>query len=147
MPEALFEGFRKVHRSWGLVSLLWIVNVSTAALLALPLAAMLEDDLRHSQSAVRMLYCHDYPWWSEWSFDREGWSGTFQPDVIGAGFVLKNLDLLLRGRLPAGIFPAPDNGPSPDPAARPPARAKTARTAGWETRAPTAPRPPWRWST
>jgi len=113
MLKALFEGFRKVRRSWGLISLLWIVNLWAAALLALPLATMLEDDLRHCGSAATMMYGFDYGWWSEWSFDREDWSGTFQPDVFGAGFVFKNVDLLLRGRLPAGALPAPEE-PAPD---------------------------------
>ncbi|HET6898471.1 MAG TPA: hypothetical protein VFK70_08995, partial [Vicinamibacteria bacterium] len=33
---------------------------------------------------------------------------TFGPDILGTGFAFKNLDLLLRGHLPGGLFAMPD---------------------------------------
>jgi hypothetical protein len=72
-----------------------------------------------------MLHGFDFPWWSQWSDAQEGWTSSFAPDVFGAGFAFKNLDLLLRGYLPAGLFvarepeaagtAAGDAGPGVDP--------------------------------
>jgi hypothetical protein len=105
------DGFRAIGRSWGLVPFLLAVNVAFALVLAAPLVQVLEKDLESTDSASHMMYGFDYPWWSQWSDAQSGWTSSFAPDVFGRGFVFKNLDLLLKGYLPAGIF-----------AARPPAR-------------------------
>jgi len=107
MLFAIQEGFRAVRRSWGLALLLLVVNVCVAALLALPLAARLARDLENSQAAANMMYGFDYAWWSHWSERQPGWAKAFAPDFFGAGFAFKNLDLLLRGQLPAGFFASP----------------------------------------
>jgi len=106
MLHALAEGFRRLARSAGLVPLLLVVNLGSAALLAVPLARTLEKDLEHRDAARQMLHGFDFPWWSQWSDAQQGWTASFAPDVFGAGLAFKNLDLLLRGYLPAGLFVA-----------------------------------------
>jgi hypothetical protein len=114
MRHALAEGFRKLARSAGLVPLLLLVNLAAAALLAAPLARTLEKDLEHRDSAREMMHGFDFPWWSQWSDAQQGWTGSFGPDILGVGFAFKNLDLLLRGYLPAGLFVTrePEAGPA-----------------------------------
>jgi hypothetical protein len=104
MLTSLREGFRSVGRNWGLVVLVLVTNLLLALLLAAPLAAHLEADLDHQGASVRMMYGFDFDWWSRWSESREGFARTFSPDIFGVGFALRNLDLLLGGRLPAGLF-------------------------------------------
>lgn len=104
MLYAIQEGFRAVRRSWGLVALLLLVNLSLAAGLAVPLAGALERDLGKTGDAARMMYGFDYAWWSRWSEAQTGWTSSFGPDILGVGFAFKNLDLLLKGQLPGGLF-------------------------------------------
>jgi len=61
------------------------------------------------------MYGFDYDWWAEWSERQEGPPSALAPDILGTGFAFRNLELLLAGRLPAGLF-ARDDGPSADPA-------------------------------
>jgi hypothetical protein len=51
-----------------------------------------------------MLYGFDYDWWTRWSAEQRGPSTALGPDLLGTGFALRNLDLLLRGALPGGLF-------------------------------------------
>jgi hypothetical protein len=90
------------------VLLLLAVNLSCAALLAIPLARTLEADLQHTDAARGMMHGFDFPWWSQWSDAQHGWTSSFAPDLFGAGFAFRNLDLLLRGFLPAGLFVSPE---------------------------------------
>lgn len=108
MLDAVAQGTSRVARSPGLVSLLLGVNVLSAALLAVPLARTLEMDLRHTDAAGAMTRGFDFPWWSQWSDAQHGWTSSFAPDVFGVGFAFRNVDLLLRGYLPAGLFLAPE---------------------------------------
>ena len=108
MRRALVQGFRTLARSAGLVPLLLLVNLGSAALLAVPLARTLEKDLEHKDAAREMMHDFDFPWWSQWSDAQQGWTASFAPDIFGVGFAFKNIDLLLRGYLPAGLFVARD---------------------------------------
>jgi hypothetical protein len=118
MLHALRDGFSTVRRNWGLVILVLLVNFALAAILAAPLAGQLERELRHSGSSESMMYGFDHSWWKEWSERQTGWTASFGPDLFGAGFAFKNLDLLLKGQLPLGLFSrGPDEG---DPGAPPP---------------------------
>ena len=122
MLSALRDGFRSLGRNWGLVVLVLVVNLALALVLAVPLALQLERDLSQTGASGTMMYGFDYDWWTEWSERQEGPSSTFAPDVFGPGFAFKNLDLLLRGGVPLGIFPEGGNrepGP-PDRTAAPP---------------------------
>ena len=116
MLYAITEGFRAVRRSWGLVALLLGVNLAIAALLAVPFDRILENDLGDTASASRMMYGFDYSWWSRWSDARADWTRSFAPDIFGAGFAFKNVDLLLRGEIPARLFVvrSGDDGPESD---------------------------------
>jgi hypothetical protein len=124
MLAAARDGFRAVLRSWGLVVLLLIVNLGLAGMLAAPLARVLEEELRHKDAAAGMLYGFDHGWWSEWSERQAGWTRSFDPEIFGAGFTFRNLELLLTGYLPGGFFATrregePDAG-GPQPPSRPP---------------------------
>jgi len=104
MLSGLLEGFRTLARSWGLTVLVMVVNLSLAAALAVPLVGVLEREMQDTDTASTMLYGFDYGWWSRFSEGRSGWTASFRPDVFGVGFAFKNLDLLLKGELPARLF-------------------------------------------
>lgn len=89
------------------------MNLGLAAVLAVPLAGALEEGLAHRDAAQNMLTGFDYGWWSAWSERQTGAAGDFGPEILGAGFVFRNLELLLGGQLPARLFaPAPASGPA-----------------------------------
>jgi hypothetical protein len=100
--EAARRGLRRAGALWRLVLFLLLVNVAAAAVLAVPMALTLRDDLTNRAAADNMLYGFDYPWWSAWA-DAHPRTG-FSPEIFGSGFAFKNVDLLLGGHLPAGLF-------------------------------------------
>ena len=104
MIRGLRDGLRAAGRNWGLTLLLLGLNLAAAAGLALPLAGMLEEGLAHRDAAQNMLHGFDYAWWSEWSERQTGFARDFGPELFGVGFVFRNLELLLAGQLPAGLF-------------------------------------------
>jgi hypothetical protein len=104
--DAAKRGLRRAGALWGLVVILLVVNLATAAVLAVPLAQTLRDDLDNNAAADNMLAGFDYPWWAAWADAHP--QTTFGPDILGAGFAFKNLDLLLRGLLPGGLFALPE---------------------------------------
>jgi hypothetical protein len=110
MLYALVEGWRLLRRSFGLAVLLLVVNLATALVLAAPLAGGLRRDLHQKQASQSMMYGFDYSWWSQWSDAQSGWPATFGPEIFGVGFAFRNLDLLLKGALPANLL-APGGGP------------------------------------
>ena len=72
---------------------------------------------RTNAAADNMLSGFDYPWWSA-RVRRAPGQTTFGPDILGAGFAFKNLDLLLRGRLPAGAVRVARSGAGTDESGR-----------------------------
>ena len=104
MLTALRAGFRSVGRNWGLVLLVLLGNLALALVLSVPLALQLEGDLAHRGASRGMMYGFDYDWWAQWSERQEGPASALSPDILGAGFAFRNLELLLRGTLPAGLF-------------------------------------------
>ena len=111
MSAAVAQGIWRLARTRGLVMLLLAVNVGSAALLAVPLARTLEADLAHTDAAGQMVRGFDFPWWSQWADGQRGWTGSFAPDVFGVGFAFRNVDLLLRGYLPAGLLRMGEDDP------------------------------------
>ena len=105
---ALVGGLRRVGRNWGLCVFLLAVNLGTALLLALPLAGTLARELEEKPAAVTMMRGFDFSWWSQWSDAQRGWTSTLGPDLLAAGFALKNVDLALKGQFPAALFAMPD---------------------------------------
>lgn len=105
---AIASGLRAAWRSWGLAVFLLGVNIGTALLLAVPLAGTLSRDFHERPSATTMAHGFDFPWWSHWSDTGSGWTQSLGPDLLGPGFALKNLDLLLKGQIPAGFFSMKD---------------------------------------
>jgi hypothetical protein len=103
---ALVAGLRAAARNRGLAGLLLVVNLGLAAVLAVPLAGALEEGLAHRDAAQNMLTGFDYAWWSAWSERQTGAAGDFGPEILGAGFAFRNLELLLGGQLPARLFAA-----------------------------------------
>jgi hypothetical protein len=116
--DAAKRGLRRAGALWGLVVFLLVVNLATAAVLAVPLAQTLRDDLASRAAADNMLSGFDYPWWSAWADAHP--QTTFGPDILGTGFAFKNLDLLLRGRLPGELFGCPIRTGRRDTALDPP---------------------------
>jgi hypothetical protein len=57
-----------------------------------------------------MMYGFDYDWWAQWSDRQEGPPSALSPDILGTGFAFRNLELLLKGSLPAGLFTRGDRG-------------------------------------
>jgi hypothetical protein len=114
MLSALGAGFRALGRNWGLVVLVLLANLGLALVLAVPLSLQLEGDLASRGASSAMMYGFDYDWWAEWSERQEGPPSAFSPDILGTGFAFRNLDLLLQGQLPAGLF-ARGGRTAPDP--------------------------------
>ena len=56
------------------------------------------------------MYGFDYDWWAQWSERQEGPPSALSPDILGTGFAFRNLELLLKGSLPAGLFARGDRG-------------------------------------
>jgi hypothetical protein len=104
MLTSLRDGFRSVGRSFGLVALVLLANLALALVLAVPLSLRLEGDLENRGASSGMMYGFDYDWWARWSEEQRGPSSALAPDILGTGFALKNVDLLLKGALPAGLF-------------------------------------------
>jgi hypothetical protein len=113
--RALGHGFHALLRSWGLPVMLLGVNLATAAVLAVPLAREMESSLAGSESAHRMLYGFDFPWWSHWNDTHTGHLRRFGPEILGVGFAFKNAELLLRGYLPLGLFATPPSADDDEP--------------------------------
>jgi len=102
--SSLGDGFRSLGRKWGLVPLVLLVNLAFALVLAVPLALQLETDLAHRGASSGMMYGFDFDWWAEWSSRQEGPPSALSPDILGTGFAFGNLEALLKGVLPAGLF-------------------------------------------
>jgi hypothetical protein len=103
MRAALVSGVRAVARNWGLLLLLLAVNLLVAGALAVPLASRLESELRNREAGAEMMYGFDHDFWSEWHDRQAGWTSSFGPEIFGIGFAFRNLDLLLKGALPANL--------------------------------------------
>jgi hypothetical protein len=104
MLTSLGDGFRSLGRNWGLVLFVLLANFAFALMLAVPLALQLEGDLGHRGASSAMMYGFDLDWWARWSEQQEGPSSALSPDLLGTGFAYRNLELLLKGVLPAGLF-------------------------------------------
>lgn len=111
MLYALREGFSRLGRNFGLVFVVLASNLALAALLAVPLAGRLEDDLESRGAASLNLYGFDTSWHDAWKHDQSGFARDFGPEIFGAGFAFRNLELLLQGQLPAGLFAGTEEGP------------------------------------
>ena len=111
MVSSLSAGFRSLRRNPGLVLLVLATNLALALVVAVPLASRLEASLAHAGAARGMMDGFDFDWWSAFVERPGGPAASFAPDVLGAGFALRNVDLLLRGFVPAGLFAAGGDGP------------------------------------
>jgi hypothetical protein len=100
----LGQGFSSVRRSYGLVLVLLATNLALALLVAIPVGIGLERDLRNTEASTGMVESFDHAWWEAWSERQTGPARDLGPEILGAGFAARNLDLLLRGYLPAGLF-------------------------------------------
>jgi hypothetical protein len=101
---SLHAGFRSVGRNWGLVLFVLVGNLALALVVSVPLALQLDGDLVHRESSRGMMYGFDYDWWAQWSEHQQGPPTALSPDILGTGFAFRNLELLLKGALPAGLF-------------------------------------------
>ena len=110
MGYALSQGVARLRRSPGLVLMVLATNLSLAALLALPLSNRLNADLENREAAGANLYGFDTAWWGAWHDGQSGPARDFGPEIFGAGFAFRNLELLLKGQLPAGLFASSGEG-------------------------------------
>jgi hypothetical protein len=110
LVPSLVAGFRSIRGNPGLVLLVLATNLALALVLAVPFADTLERDLAHTGASRSMMYGFDYDWWARFDPTASGPAASFAPDILGTGFALRNLDLLLRGVIPAGLF-ASEKGP------------------------------------
>jgi hypothetical protein len=94
------------------VFLVLATNLFLAALLALPLKDRLSADLENREAAGSNLYGFDTAWWGAWHDGQSGVAREFGPEILGAGFAFRNVDLLLKGYLPAGLFASSSEGES-----------------------------------
>jgi hypothetical protein len=117
----LREGFSRLRRSFGLVFVVLVVNLGLAAIAAIPLASLLEGDLENREAAASNLYGFDAGWWGAWHDRQSGVARDFSPEIFGAGFAFRNLELLLKGHLPAGLFAAAEESPGTPPGETSPA--------------------------
>jgi hypothetical protein len=113
MVHAFREGFRRLGRSYGLVFVVLATNLGLAAILAVPLQARLTQDLKNREAGGNNLYGFDAAWWGAWSHRQSGFARDLGPEIFGAGFAFRNLELLLQGRLPLGLFRRPDGDDAP----------------------------------
>lgn len=113
MLRSLRDGCRSLGLDWGLVLLVLASNLAFALVLAVPLAVQLENDLEHKGASSAMMYGFDYDWWSAWSEQQHGPESALSPEIVGTGFMLKNLELLLKGWLPLGLFARAGSGAPP----------------------------------
>lgn len=113
MIRALKDGFGAAWRNSGLALVLLLVNAGLAALLALPLLGLIERDLHERPSAERQRDGFDFAWWERFDDRHKGFPEAYGPALEGAGFVLRNHDLLLRGQLPARLFDHGEKGATP----------------------------------
>jgi hypothetical protein len=104
MLYALREGFSRLRRNLGLVFVVFVVNLALAAVLAVPLAQRLEASFENRAAAQANLYGFDASWYGAWKDGQAGWTRDFGPEIFGAGFVFRNLELLLKGQLPLRLF-------------------------------------------
>lgn len=104
MLYALREGMARLRRNFGLVFVVFASNLALAALLAVPLASRLEADLENRGAAGANLYGFDTSWHDAWRDGQSGFVRDFGPEIFGAGFAFRNLELLLKGQLPARLF-------------------------------------------
>ena len=102
--RSLRDGARSLGLNWGLIVLVLASNLGFALLLAVPLALELEAELANRGASSGMMYGFDFDWWSQWSERQHGPESALGPELLGTGFALKNLELLLKGWLPAGLF-------------------------------------------
>lgn len=104
MIGALRAGLRAAWRLRTLALLLLAVNLAASALLAAPLFRLLERDLTNRGAAPRLVAGFDYDWWQRFADNRSGFGTSFGPEMLGAGFAFRNLELLLGGALPGRLF-------------------------------------------
>jgi len=113
MLRSLRDGCRSVGLNWGLVALVLVTNLAFALVLAVPLSLQLDQDLAHRGASSAMMYGFDYDWWVAWSEQQHGPETALSPELLGTGFMLKNLELLLKGWLPLGLFARTGTGAPP----------------------------------
>ena len=58
------------------------------------------------------MYGFDYDWWAHWSERQQGPPSALSPDILGTGFAFQNLELLLKGSLPLGLFARGERRPA-----------------------------------
>jgi hypothetical protein len=104
---AFVDGLNRVKRAPWLVMGLWLSTL----LIALPLAALLHDQIQASLGASLAARAAaqgvNYDWWNDFLAQTSGVGATFVPSIIGFAAVMKNLSTFAdAGAVPAVILGA-----------------------------------------
>jgi len=90
------KGFRLTAKTARMVLLLFIINLTFALVLAVPMYYSLKDSFGNSLVGERMAKGFDTLWWHEYRDQSEGIEKTFTPFIIGKGAILNNLEMLVQ---------------------------------------------------
>ena len=97
--NAFRRGLNLVAEHIKIVPIIYAINLTVAAVLAVPMFATLDGALSHRAANETMMQGFDHTWWSEFSFHADSFEKTFRPSLSsGFGPLFDNLELLLTGR-------------------------------------------------
>ncbi len=92
-------GLALVFEHIKIIPIIYAVNFSLAALLAVPMYISLHEALGSSGVRDELWQGFDHEWWTEFNFQAEGLEKTFRPSLSGGfGAIFDNLELLLTGK-------------------------------------------------
>lgn len=99
VTKALQDGISLVSRNVRMVVVIYIVNISLALLLAIPVFSSLNRSIGKSAVREQLVQGFDYDWWAGFTFQAQGVEKTIRPSLSGGfGPLFDNLELLLTGR-------------------------------------------------
>jgi len=102
------SGLALVFEHLKIIPIIYAVNFSLAALLAIPMYISLHEAIGTSGVRDELMQGFDHEWWTEFNFHAEGLEKTFRPSLSGGfGAIFDNVELLLTGKFTSfgtGIF-------------------------------------------
>lgn len=92
------KGFRKSFQVKRLILMLFLLNFLLSLFLAVPMYHSLRNSFGDSLVSNTMVEGFDHLWWEEFRDQNEGLENTFNPEIIGVGALLINLENLTKMR-------------------------------------------------
>lgn len=99
MLRRIVRGLKLLGRHKKAVVLLYLANLGTAAILALPLMHLLDESLGAGLYRQKLLESLDYDWLTVFQERAVGYATAFDPSVLGAGPFFQHIEALLEGRI------------------------------------------------